>query len=103
MTPQLILAGLAGFAVVGIVVLAAALGWGGEMSRTLRFGLCAMAAGLVGAGVSRAMQAPVGWFDVLFLVGLVVYLARSYGPAIIHHADAADGAADGRFDFPRGR
>ncbi len=103
MTPQLILAGLAAVAVVGIIVLAAALGWGGKMSRTCRLGLCTMAAGLVGAGVGRATQAPVGWFDVLFLIGLALYLARSYGPAIVHHADAADGAVDGRFDFPRGR
>lgn len=88
---------------VGIVILAAVMGWGGEMSRTLRLGLCAMAAGLVGAGVSRAMQAPVGWFDVLFLVGLVVYLARTYGPAILKRADECDGVADGRIHFPTRR
>lgn len=101
MSVQLILAGLAGAVVVGLVVLAAVMGWGGQMSRTLRVGLCAMAAGLVGAGVGRAMQAPVGWFDVLFLGGLVVYLGRSYGAAILHHADACDGAAAGHLEFHR--
>lgn len=101
MSPALVLAGLAGFTVVGIVVLAAVFGWGGQMSRTLRIGLCAMAAGLVGAGVGRAIQAPVGWFDVLFLGGLVVYLGRTYGPAILHRADSCDGTADGRLQLPR--
>jgi len=101
MNAQLVLAGLAGAVIVALVVLAAVMGWGGQMSRTLRLGLCAMAAGLVGAGVGRAMQAPVGWFDVLFLGGLVVYLGRSYGAAILSHADACDGAADGRLNFHR--
>lgn len=103
MSVQLLLAGLAGGAVVGIVILAAVMGWGGEMSRTLRIGLCAMAAGLLGAGIGRAVQAPVGWFDVLFLVGLAVYLARTYGPAILKRADECDGVADGRLHLPTRR
>jgi hypothetical protein len=98
----LILAGAAGFVVVATIVLAAVLGGGGIMSLAQRLGLCAVAAGIVGAGVGRAAQAPVGWFDALFVGGLAVYLAASYGPAIRRRADAADGREDGRVRWGRG-
>ncbi len=96
MNIPLILAGAAGVVVVATIVLAAVLGWGGIMSLAQRLGLCAVAAGLIGAGVGRAAQAPVGWFDTLFLGGLAIYLAATYGPGIWRRADAADGREDGR-------
>lgn len=86
---------------VAIVMLSAVLGWGGPMTTAQRLGLCATAAGLVGAGIGRAMQGPVGWFDVLFLAGLVLYLGATYGRAIRARADAADGAPDGHIRMPR--
>lgn len=88
-------------ALVAIVTLAAVMGWGGPMTRPQRLGLCAAAAGLVGAGIGRAMQGPVGWFDGLFLGGLVLYLAATYGAAILRRADRCDGVADGRIRMPR--
>ncbi len=103
MSPPLLIAGLAGMLVVAIVVMAAILGWGGSIGVLQRFGLCALAAGLVGAGAGRALQRPVGWFDVLFLAGLGLYLAANYGRAIWMRADALDGAADGRVSLSPGR
>lgn len=103
MTLEFILAGLAGALVVGFIVLAAVMGWGGAMTAVQKVGLCATAAGLVGAAISRALQQPIGWFDVLFLVGLAVYLARTYGPAILKRADECDGVADGQLHFPTRR
>ena len=94
-------AGLLAAALVAIVVLAAVLGWGGPMTTPQRLGLCATAAGLVGAGIGRAAQGPVGWFDALFLAGLVLYLAATYGRAIWARADRCDGVADGRIRMPR--
>lgn len=102
MSLPLILAGAAGLTVVVIIVLAALLGWGGAMTTAQRVGLCAIAAGLIGAGIGRATQAPVGWFDTLFLGGLAVYLAATYGPGIWRRADAADGREDGRIRWGRG-
>lgn len=103
MTLALVLASIAGGAVAGLVILAAVVGWGGPMTTLQRLGLCGMAAGLVGAGMDRVLQQPVGWFDVLFLAGLGLYLARTYGPAILKRADALDGAVDGRLHFPTRR
>lgn len=95
MSPALIIAGVIGVSVVAQVIMAAVLGWGGPMSAAQRLGLCATAAGLVGAGVGRASQQPVGWFDVLFLGGLGVYFAANYGAAILQRADdALDGVGE---------
>lgn len=95
MSPALAVAGVIAGGVVAQVVLAAVMGWGGPMSAAQRFGLCATAAGLVGAGVGRALQQPVGWFDVLFLGGLSIYLAANYGAAILKRADTVlDGVGD---------
>ena len=91
----LIAAGLAGGVIVGVICLAAVMGWG-QMTRFQRWGLIWLAAGLVGAAADRALQRPVGLFDVLMLSGVAVYLVATYGPAIWQRADAADGAADGR-------
>lgn len=101
MSPALILSAIVAGVIVGLIALAAVIGWGGTMATTQRLGLCATAAGLVGAGLNRAMQAPVGWFDVLFLAGLALYLGRTYGPAICRRADAVDGLADGAIRFPK--
>lgn len=97
----LALAALLAAGVVAIVALAAVLGWGGPMTRAQRMGLCGMAAGLVGAGLGRAGQAPVGWFDVMFLAGLALYLGAAYLPAIWRRADGADGVEDGRIGGAR--
>lgn len=99
----LILAAAAGVGIVGVVVMAALVGWGGAMTTLQRLGLCGLAAGLVGAGVDRALQRPVGLFDVLFLAALLLYLLASYGPAIARRADAFDGAVDGRLTLHRPR
>lgn len=96
----LILCGLAAFAVVGIVVLAALCGWGEARSLGQRLGLCGLAAGLVAAGIDRALMRPVGWGDLLFLGALALYLAFTYVPAILRRADALDGVIDGRISLP---
>lgn len=96
----LLLCILAGAMIVGIIVLAAILGWGGPMPWPQRLGLCAVAAGLVGASPDRFLQRPVGLFDLILLAGLVLYLAASYGAAIARRADALDGRPDGRLQPP---
>lgn len=102
MTLPLILAGAAGILIVATIALAAVLGWGGPMTLVQRVGLCGAAAGLVGAGIGRAIQAPVGWFDALFMAGWAAYLVASYGPAFWRRADAADGREDGLVRWGRG-
>lgn len=95
-----IAAGLAGAVTVGVICLAAVMGWG-RMTRFQRWGLIWLAAGLVGAAADRALRRPVGLFDVLMLGGVAVYLVSTYGPAIWQRADAADGAADGRVSLDK--
>jgi hypothetical protein len=97
LSPALGVAAVLGAGVVAQVGLAAVMGWGGPMTSSQRLGLCATAAGLVGAGVGRALQHPVGWFDVMFLGGLSLYLAANYGRAILERADdVLDDVSDGR-------
>lgn len=96
----LIAAGLAGGVIIGVVCLAAVLGWG-QMTRFQRWGLIWLAAGLMGAAADRALQRPVGAFDVLMLTGVGLYLVATYGQQIISRFDAMDGAQDGRIELDR--
>lgn len=86
-------------AVVGALLI----GWGGAFSQLQRLGLAMSASGVVWAGVPRLMGQPPGIGDLMFLVGLLTFLGRTYGPAILKSLDAMDGKSDGRFDFWRHR
>ncbi|WP_433934397.1 hypothetical protein [Brevundimonas diminuta] len=90
--------------VVGIVVLAAVIGWGARVTRFQRLGLCVMAAGLVWAAPARLFGAAPGLPDLMFLTGLALYLAARHGRHIMRRADRLDGAEDGRISLsPRRR
>lgn len=90
--------------VVGIVVLAAVIGWGARVTRFQRLGLCVMAAGLVWAAPARLFGAAPGLPDLMFLTGLALYLAARHGRHIMSRADRLDGAEDGRISLsPRRR
>jgi len=89
----LALSAIAGVVVVGVICLAAA--WG-QTTRLQRWGLVLVASGFVGAAADRALQRPVGLFDVMMLMGLALYLVITYGPAIWKRADALDGHQDGQ-------
>ncbi len=97
-----VLSAIAAAVIVGVVVLGASLGWAAEVSVRQRTGLVLLAAGLVGAAPARAMQAGVGLFDFIFLLGLAIYLLDRHGPEIVRRADAADGAVDGVIHLRRG-
>ena len=62
-------------AIVAVVVLVVALGWVDHLSLAQRLGLTARAGGLVWAAPYRAMQAPVGPGDVLFLLAVAPLFA----------------------------
>lgn len=94
---------IAGATVAGMVVLTAVMGWGGEVGRWRRIGLCLTGAGLVWAGPSRLLGYPSGIGDLLFLIGLGVHLTALYGRAWWQRLDALDGAADGHVSLPRRR
>lgn len=94
---------IAGATVAGMVVLTAVMGWGGEVGRWRRIGLCLTGAGLVWAGPSRLLGYPSGIGDLLFLVGLGVHLAALYGRAWWGRIDALDGVVDGHVSLPRRR
>lgn len=96
----LVASGVAASVVVGVICLAAVMGWG-QMTRLQRWGLIWLAAGLMGASADRALQRPVGLFDVLMLTGAAVYLVATYGPTIWQRADAADGKTDGRVSLDK--
>ena len=96
----LIAAGLAGGVIISVVCLAAVLGWG-QMTRFQRWGLIWLAAGLMGAAADRALQRPVGAFDVLMLSGVALYLVATYGAAILRRAVRCDEVADVRIRMPR--
>ncbi len=90
--------------IVGIVVLAAVIGWGARVTRFQRIGLCVMAAGLVWAAPARLFGAAPGLPDLMFLTGLALYLAARHGRHIMSRADRLDGAEDGRISLsPRRR
>lgn len=86
-------------AVVGALLI----GWGGAFSQLQRLGLAMSASGVVWAGVPRLMGDPPGVGDLMFLAGLLIFLGRTYGPAILKSLDALDGKPDGHFDFWRHR
>jgi hypothetical protein len=68
-----------------------------------RTGLSCAAGGLIAAGVPRLLGDPPGAFDLLFLGGLLVFFARTYGGHLMARLDALDGAADGRQRLSRVR
>lgn|SRR5690606_33884617 len=86
--------------VVGIVVLAAVIGWGARVTRCQRTGLCIMAAGLVWAAPARLFGAAPGLPDLMFLSGLALYLAARHGKHIMDRVDRLDGVEDGRITLP---
>lgn len=90
-----VLAGLVAALIVAVVILLM-IGWGERLSCTQRVGLCAMTAGLTWAGPARFLGHPAGLADLLFVAGILVSLLATHGRAIWRHADALDGAVDGR-------
>lgn len=84
-------------AVVGALLI----GWGGAFSQLQRVGLAMSASGVVLAGVPRLMGQPPGIGDLMFLVGLLTFLGRTYGPAIFHNIDGLDGVFDRKLDLTR--
>lgn len=87
---------IAGAVVAAMVVLTAIIGWGGDVGRWRRIGLCLTGASLVWAGPSRLLGYPSGIGDLLFLVGLGVHLTALYGRAWRRRIDALDGVVDDR-------
>lgn len=83
------------------VVACLLIGWGGAFSTVQRAGLAVSASGVVLAGLPRLMGHPPGLGDLMFLGGLVAFLARTYGPAIFHNIDGLDGVFDGKLDLRR--
>lgn len=75
------LSAVAGLLVIGLIVLVAVLDRL-KLPRWQRWGLCLTGAGLVGAAPGRFLAHPPGVFDLMMLVGLLVYLAALYGPAL---------------------
>lgn len=65
-----------------------------------RTGLSCTAGGMIMAGIPRVMGNPPGWFDLLFLTGLLLFFARTYGGLLGKNLDALDGVADGRLRLP---
>ena len=65
-----------------------------------RLGLSSTACGLIAAGVPRLLGRPPGWFDLLFLAGLLMFFGRTYGGLLGKNLDALDGAIDGRLRVP---
>ena len=80
-------------------------GWGGIFSQLQRAGLALSACGMVMAGLPRLAGAPPDVGDLLFLGGLVLFLARTYGPAIglaiFKNLDGLDGVFDGKIHMRR--
>lgn len=85
--------------VVGIVLLAAVIGWGARVTRFQRIGLCVMAGGLVWAGPGRLFGLAPGLPDLMFLSGLALYLAARHGHHIMTRVDRMDGVEDGRLNL----
>lgn len=86
---------------LGAVICALLMGWGGLLSLGQRLGLAMTASGLVLAAIPRFQGHPPGWGDVLMLLGLLVYLAVTYGPRLFERVDALDGKVDGRIGRAR--
>ncbi|PHY13393.1 hypothetical protein CSW58_06080 [Caulobacter sp. B11] len=103
MSPFLVVSVVLAAAVVLMIATIALLGWGGVLSQAQRLGLAAVAAGIAWAGPGRALGRGPGLGDLLMLLGLVVYLAATYGPALFHKADGLDGVTDGRIGPSKGR
>ena len=93
-----VLCGLLAVVIVAVVFLAALMGWGDRVTRCQRYGLCVMASGLILAAPSRYVQG-VGLADLMFLLGLAVYLLNRHLKFILRRADALDGAHDGRYNL----
>lgn len=87
--------------IVGVVVMAAIVGWGARVTRCQRIGLCVMAGGLVWAAPARLFGAGPGWPDLMFLSGLALYLAARHGRQIMERVDRLDGVEDGRVSWRR--
>lgn len=87
--------------IVGVVVLAAIVGWGARVTRCQRIGLCVMAGGLVWAAPARLLGDQPGWPDLMFLSGLALYLAARHGRQIMERVDRLDGVEDGRVSWRR--
>lgn len=89
--------------VVGIVALAAVVGWGARVTRFQRIGLIVMAAGLTWAAPARLFGATPGMPDLMFLSGLALYLCARHGAHIMARVDRLDGIEDGQIRLQRRR
>lgn len=65
-----------------------------------RAGLVGIAGGLILAGAPRILGHPPGWGDLLFVAGLLLFFARTYGGVLGRDLDALDGRLDGRLRVP---
>ena len=94
---------LCAFAALAYVLVIACLlvGWGPIFSQMQRAGLAISASGLVMGGLGRLNGDPPGYADLMFLGGLVLFLARTYGPAIFKNLDGLDGVFDGKLHLRR--
>lgn len=97
---MMILSIFLGGAIVLIIAFVALLGWGGLLTLSQRLGLAAIAAGIVWAGPGRALGREPGLGDALMLLGLLVYLASTYGLRLFLRLDGLDGKVDGRLACP---
>lgn len=83
-----------------VLVLVFLLLTGGIIDFWQRAGLTFAAVGLMVAGVARLLgYLPNGW-DLLFMTGLLLFFARTYGGHLFGAADALDGVKDGRLRLP---
>lgn len=91
-----LISALLALAILCLVTAVALLGWGGRVTTVQRFALCAIAAGLAWAGPARMLGGKPALGDLLFLAGLLLYLAATYAPPLWRHVDGLDGQVDGR-------
>lgn len=73
---------------------------GGVIDFWQRAGLTFAGSGLMVAGVARLLGDPPGGWDLLFMAGLLLFFARTYGGHLFGAVDALDGVQDGRLRLP---
>jgi hypothetical protein len=83
-----------------VLVFAIPLFTGGVIDFWQRAGLTTALCGLMVAGVARLLgYLPNAW-DLLFMVGLLLYFGRTYGGHLFGTLDGLDGVKDGRLRLP---
>jgi hypothetical protein len=80
--------------IVAVVVLKGILGWGGEISRAQRVGLCMIGAGAVWAAPTRYLGLPPGLGDLLLFLGITTLVLSVFGRSLL------TAATDDQPDWP---